>query len=123
MMNARAASCARGSAPVLGALLALAGMHDNAHAAGNDAHARPATHVVTMEGLQFQPATLTVHRGDRITWMNKDLFPHTATGPKGTFDSTSIPAGGSWTFVADKPGTFVYACSFHPTMKATLTVR
>jgi plastocyanin len=66
---------------------------------------------------------LTVRRGDRITWMNKDLFPHSATGPKGTFDSTSIPAGGSWTFVADKAGTFAYTCIFHPTMKATLTVR
>ena len=122
-MNARVASCVRGSAPVLGALLAFAGMRYNAYAAGNDAHAKPAVHVVTIEGLQFQPATLTVRRGDRITWMNKDLFPHSATGPKGTFDSTSIPAGGSWTFVADKAGTFAYTCIFHPTMKATLTVR
>ena len=78
---------------------------------------------MTIEALQFQPATLTVHPGDRITWMNKDLFPHTATGPKGTFDSRSIPAGASWTFVADKPGTFTYTCVFHPMMKATLTVR
>jgi len=122
-MNARAASCVRGSALVFGALLTLAGMHYNARAAGNDAHAEAAAHVVTIEALQFQPATLTVHRGDRITWMNKDLFPHTATGPKGTFDSTSIPAGGSWTFVTDKPGTFTYSCAFHTTMKATLTVR
>ena len=73
--------------------------------------------------MQFKPATLSVHRGDRITWMNKDLFPHSATGPKGTFDSASIPAGGSWTFVAGESGTFAYTCIFHPTMKATLTVR
>jgi plastocyanin len=64
-----------------------------------------------------------VRRGDRITWINKDLMPHTATGPKGTFDSASIPADGSWSLVAGSTGTFEYRCAFHPTMKATLTVR
>jgi len=122
-MNARAAVALRLGAPLLGALLAVAALHDYAYGTPVEAHAKPATHVVTMEGLQFSPATLTVRRGDRITWVNKDLFPHTATGPKGTFDSASIPAGGSWTFVAGEAGTFAYTCTFHPTMKATLTVR
>ena len=121
-MNARTACRIRNGASLSGALLALAGVHDAAYA-GAATNAGAATHVVTIEGLQFKPATLTVRRGDRITWMNKDLFPHTATGPKGSFDSASIPSGGSWSFVAGKPGTFTYTCSFHPTMKATLTVR
>jgi len=51
------------------------------------------------------------------------LFPHTATGAKGMFDSASIPAGSSWSYVAMESGTVAYACTFHPTMKATLTVR
>lgn len=118
-MNAPRASRVGGSAPLLGALLAFAGLHD----AAADTHAKPAVHVVIIEGLQFKPASLTVRRGDRITWMNKDLFPHSATGPKGTFDSASIPANGSWSLVTEKSGTFVYTCLFHPTMKATLTVR
>jgi plastocyanin len=122
-MNARLAARMAVSAPLLGALLALAGLHDRAHAAGADSHAKPAVHVVTIEGMQFKPSTLSVRQGDRITWMNKDLFPHSATGPKGTFDSASIPAGGSWTLVAGESGTFSYTCLFHPTMKATLTVR
>jgi plastocyanin len=122
-MNARLAARLGVSAPLLGALLALAGLHDNAHGATADSHTKPAVHVVTIEGMQFKPAALNVRRGDRITWMNKDLFPHSATGPKGTFDSASIPAGGSWTFVAGEAGTFTYTCQFHPTMKATLTVR
>lgn len=122
-MNARAAARVGRSAPLLGALLALAGMHDIARGATADAHAKPAAHVVTIEGMQFKPAALTVRRGDRITWVNKDLFPHSATGPKGTFDSMGIPASGSWSFVAAEAGTFTYTCTFHPTMKATLTVR
>jgi plastocyanin len=98
-------------------------MHHTVCAADAGAHTKPAVHVVTIEGMQFKPAALTVRRGDRIVWMNQDLFPHSATGPKGSFDSASIPAGGSWTFVANETGTFAYTCIFHPTMKATLTVR
>ena len=113
----------RRSVPLLGALLSLAGLHDVANAAGSDAHTNASVHVVTIENLQFKPATLTVRAGDRITWINKDLFPHTATGPKGTFDSASIPAGGSWSLVTRESGTFAYTCAFHPTMKAILTVR
>lgn len=73
--------------------------------------------------MQFKPAALTVRRGERITWVNKDLFPHTATGAKRMLDSPSIPAGGSWSTVAAEAGTIEYSCTFHPTMKATLTVR
>ncbi|MGH8180055.1 MAG: plastocyanin/azurin family copper-binding protein, partial [Steroidobacteraceae bacterium] len=51
--------------------------------------------------MRFNPQTLTVQRGDRVTWINKDLFPHTVTAA-GKFDSHPIPAGGSWTYVARK---------------------
>jgi plastocyanin len=54
--------------------------------------------------------------------MNKDPFPHTATA-KGAFDSGSIGADASWTWVADKTGTFDYLCTLHPVMKAQLVVR
>jgi plastocyanin len=123
-MNARTAARLGSGAPLLGALLAIGGLHNNdASGAASNAHAKAAAHVVTIEGMQFKPAALTVRRGERITWVNKDLFPHTATGPQGTFDSTSIPAGASWSFVAVEAGTVTYTCAFHPTMKATLTVR
>ncbi|MGH8230349.1 MAG: plastocyanin/azurin family copper-binding protein [Steroidobacteraceae bacterium] len=45
---------------------------------------------VTVEGMQYQPQTLTVRRGDRIRWVNKDLFPHTVTAEGGGFDSPEI---------------------------------
>ena len=83
----------------------------------------PATTVVTIENVQFSPQTVSVHRGDRIQWVNKDLFPHTVTATNKAFDSGSIPAGGTWTYVAAKSGEFAYACTFHPTMKGSLTVK
>ena len=81
------------------------------------------SHTVTIENMQFNPPQLSVHRGDRIVWVNKDLFPHTATADNKSFDSGAIDAGSSWSFVADKAGKFGYSCTFHPTMKGTLTVQ
>jgi len=92
-------------------------------AGGAVAPAAAATHTVVIENLQFSPRELTVNRGDRIVCVNKDLFPHTATAEGKAFDSKSIAANASWSYVAAKPGTYPYGCTFHPTMKATLTVK
>jgi plastocyanin len=92
-------------------------------AASSCTAAAPATHTVTVENMAFNPASLTVKRGDRIVWVNKDLFPHTATAARKGFDSGEIAAQSSWTYVADGSGEYAYLCSYHPTMKATLVVR
>ena len=41
--------------------------------------AEPLTHYVVIEQMRFNPPTLTVQRGDRIQWVNKDLVAHTAS--------------------------------------------
>ena len=84
--------------------------------------AAPATHTVVIDGMRFDPPALTVARGDRVVWTNKDLVPHTATA-SGTFKSISIAPGKSWTWTAKKSGSHGYICTFHPTMKGTLVVR
>jgi plastocyanin len=86
------------------------------------AAAGAADRTIVVEGTAFSPARLTVQRGDRVTWVNKDPFPHTATA-KGTFDSGPVAADASWSWVADKAGSFDYVCTLHPTMKARLVVR
>ena len=81
------------------------------------------SHVVVVENVQFSPPSLTVKSGELVTWVNKDLFPHTATADAKAFDSKAIAPNAAWTWVAGKPGTYGYACTFHPTMKATITVQ
>ena len=81
------------------------------------------THTVTIEALQFQPAELIVHRRDRIVWTNKDPFPHTVTAASKLFDSRSLGAEGSWTYVASRRGEFPYGCTLHPTMKGKIVVQ
>jgi plastocyanin len=84
--------------------------------------AQAATHEVTIENMQFAPATINVKRGDRIVWKNKDVVPHTAT-VAGSFDSRTIAPGARFSHVVRKPGRHEVICSFHPGMKATLVVQ
>jgi len=82
-------------------------------------------HHVTMQGMVFTPAQLTVRRGDTVIWENKDLVPHTATaGPKAvaSFDSGSIAVDASFKWVARKRGAYPYVCTLHPGMVGSLTV-
>jgi plastocyanin len=89
---------------------------------GSEPAPAPSTHTVTMEAVGYVPATVTVHVGDTIVWVNKDPFPHTATSQIGRFDSKEIAAGASWSFKPETPGEFPYECTFHPTMKAMVKV-
>ena len=98
-------------------LLLAAGL---AFALGGPAYA--ATHTVKIDGMKYEPATLTVKRGDRIVWQNKDVVPHTATA-RGAFDSGSIATGKSWSHAMSKSGRFDYVCTFHPGMKAQVVVQ
>ena len=78
-------------------------------------------HVVTIEGMVFQPATVRVKPGDKVVWRNKDVVPHTATAA-GSFDSGAIAPGRIWTWTARGKGRKGYVCLYHPGMKATLEV-
>ena len=91
-------------------------------AAQSQQQASAATHTVIIENMQFNPPQLHVHRGDRIVWVNKDLFPHTVTATSHSFDSGSIAANASWTYVASKAGEYPYGCTFHPSMKGMIQV-
>jgi plastocyanin len=79
--------------------------------------------VVTIENLQFSPREVRVSQGTRVTWVNKDLFPHTVTSKSQAFDSGSIAANASWTYVASKTGEYAYGCTFHPNMSGVLEVQ
>lgn len=107
---------------VAGALCALALIAAGSHA---EAVARkPVTHTVTIDGARFSPAELTVHPGDTVVWVNKDILAHTATSANGAFDSKTIEPGASWRYqVKTKTrGEFPYTCSFHP-MNGMLRVK
>ncbi|HEY4805024.1 MAG TPA: cupredoxin domain-containing protein [Paraburkholderia sp.] len=88
--------------------------------------AAAATYVVTIEQMRFDPPGVTVHAGDSVVWVNKDLVAHTVTADAKGFDSGSIAPGASWRYVvknvAGKHGRHPYTCQFHPVMHGTLIV-
>jgi plastocyanin len=76
---------------------------------------------VAMKNMKFSPATIEIKKGDTVEWKNDDITPHTATSA--TFDSGSIAPDATWRHTFTAPGNFPYTCTFHPDMKATVTVK
>ena len=105
------------AAAALAAVLAAGG------AATAQTKSKPAVHTVTIDATEFKPATINARVGDTVLWINKDMFPHTATSQKGKFDSGALLTGKSWKFKLTNKGEFPYVCTFHPTMKGTIHVK
>lgn len=76
----------------------------------------------------FTPNTVTVGVGGTVTWTNSDTAAHTVTsgtatnGPDGTFDSSIIMAGKTFSFTFDNAGTYDYFCVVHPWMTGKVIV-
>jgi plastocyanin len=71
----------------------------------------------------FSPATLTITAGTTVIWKNVSTAPHTVTSDDGTtFDSGTIPTGGSFRFKFTTSGTFSYHCNYHPYMRAKIVL-
>ncbi|GAB2546463.1 plastocyanin/azurin family copper-binding protein [Rufibacter soli] len=82
----------------------------------------PATHTVEIKQMKFVPAELTVRKGDKVVFLNKDIVMHNVTETSGkTWQSPKLAPGGSWTWLATK--TTGYYCSFHPVMKGKIIVK
>lgn len=77
-------------------------------------------HVVEITGFKFIPESLTVKAGDTITWINKDIAPHTASADDNSFDTGELKQNESGSITVSSDQTLTYFCKFHPTMKAKL---
>jgi cytochrome c oxidase subunit 2 len=87
---------------------------------------------VTPGNPAYEPASLTVKKGDAIDVVNKDSSPHTVTSGTGLedpnagqmFDTSIINAAGSAQLAtADlEAGEYDYHCTVHPFMTGTLKV-
>ena len=88
----------------------------------NNLERQPKVHEVEIKKFRFKPRTLTIHSGDSVRWVNRDIVPHRVAdsdrkkweshdmGPKGSFSQpirVSTP----------------YVCLLHPGMKATIVIR
>jgi LPXTG-motif cell wall-anchored protein len=77
---------------------------------------------VTIADFQFTPATVTIHVGDTVTWVNHGPSAHTATANNGSFNTGVLQKGQSASHTFTTAGNFTYICSIHPFMHGTIVV-
>jgi plastocyanin len=80
-------------------------------------------HVVKITGFKFVPATIVVKAGDRVTWINRDIVPHTATAKGRGWDTGELRPSESKTLTISEGATENYFCRFHPSMTARLDLK
>jgi cytochrome c oxidase subunit 2 len=99
----------------------------------------PGTPLTILEGSSvqgspdFDPDTLTVKKGDKITVTNKDTLPHTVTSGTGPtdpnsakqFDTSIIEPGATADIETTNitPGDYPFHCSVHPYMTGKVVVQ
>jgi cytochrome c oxidase subunit 2 len=99
----------------------------------------PGTPLTILEGSSVQgspsydPATLTVKKGDKITVTNKDTLPHTVTSGTGPtdpnsakqFDTSILEAGATADIETTNlnPAEYPFHCTVHPYMMGKLVVQ
>lgn len=79
--------------------------------------------LITIENFDFVPAEVTISPGTRVTWVNRDDAPHTATSYENKFNSGGLDTGDKFSFVFDNTGDYTYFCLLHPHMRAVIKVR
>jgi|SRR5262249_50619380 len=80
---------------------------------------------IVIDNFTFDPPTLTVSAGTKVTWVNHDDVPHTATStakPR-QFDSGTLDTDGKFSHVFTAPGTYDYFCAVHPKMTGQIIVK
>jgi plastocyanin len=75
-----------------------------------------------MSNWGFDPSTLTVPAGTKVTWRNTGRQTHSITSRDHLFDSRLLDEDDEWSYTFDDPGTYRYFCVPHPWMKGTVVV-
>jgi plastocyanin len=80
---------------------------------------------VTIDNFAFDPQVLTISPGTKVTWLNRDDVPHTATSSESPpkFNSKTIDTDEKFSYVFTQPGTYPYFCALHPKMTAKIVVK
>jgi plastocyanin len=63
-----------------------------------------------------------LHKGDVITWDNRDILRHSATASDHSFDA-DLPPGAKARTVLTRSGAISFVCRYHPGMRGVLQVK
>src|ERR1700745_4179699 len=78
---------------------------------------------IEIKDFAFNPQTITVKSGEKITWINRDGEPHTVVSVGKKFQkSSALDTDQEFSIIAGAPGTYKYCCPVHPKMTGTIVV-
>ncbi|HYM53895.1 MAG TPA: plastocyanin/azurin family copper-binding protein [Solirubrobacteraceae bacterium] len=82
-----------------------------------------ASHAVTLQNVRFRPGTLTINRGDTVTWNWHRLRGEHNVTFRGLHSRTG--SSGSFAVRFTRAGTFAYVCTIHAAegMRGKIIVR
>jgi plastocyanin len=104
-------------AATLVGVLAVPGMaSDRSQGTSASPHAATSAKAVKIINFAFQPKTITIAKGTKVTWTNGGSVIHTTTSNTGLWDSGALAPGTAFAHVFKKAGTFKYRCTIHPTL-------
>jgi plastocyanin len=81
------------------------------------------TRTVVIQGFRFKPANITIKRGTRVRWINRDSAAHTATANNGAFNSGLLRKGETFSRTFRTVGKKAYHCNPHPYMRGSVVVQ
>ena len=103
-------------------VLAIGGYFAFSNKSNTNNNAIPTGTVVISQEV-FDPGTITISKGDSVTWENKDSIDHTVVADDGSFDLGTVAGGASVKHIFSQTGTFKYHCSIHTFMKGSVVVK
>lgn len=94
----------------------------NLHQASSESEPAGENITVRINGMRFEPSTITVKPGTTVTWIHGSSMPHTVTGSADGLRSSTLYSGQQYSHTFDATGRYDYACDFHPSMKGSVIV-
>lgn len=88
------------------------------------ATAAPRAATVAIKSFKYEPATVHVRAGGRVTFVNDDKAGHTATFTAGPskLDTDRLERGDRAALSFPEAGRYAYVCAFHAFMKGEVVV-
>lgn len=75
---------------------------------------------VEIKNFSFNPSSVTIKTGTKVTWTNQDSSSHKLAGDG--IESGTLGNGQTFSKTFSSEGTFNYHCSIHPSMTGAITV-
>jgi len=73
--------------------------------------------------MDFSPSNHSLSVGEKVTYINKNTAPHTATAKDENFDTGRLTKDMSSTVTITKAGDTNYCCKVYPSMKGKITAK